>query len=164
MNDPVADEVHALVSSLDYPMLVVTVAAGGERSGCLVGFHTQCSIHPVRFFVCLSKTNHTYRVAQSADHVGLHFLDERDLALARLFGERSGDEIDKFSRCRWHTGRGGVPVIDDCANWAIVRIVDRLDGGDHVGLLTQPVDAHAAEGLHQLSYQRVRRFDAGHRP
>ncbi len=34
---------ESLVGSMDYPMFVVTVNAGGERSGCLVGFVTQCS-------------------------------------------------------------------------------------------------------------------------
>ena len=35
-----------LVNRLDYPMLVVTAEADGERAGCLVGFATQCSIQP----------------------------------------------------------------------------------------------------------------------
>jgi flavin reductase (DIM6/NTAB) family NADH-FMN oxidoreductase RutF len=164
MDDPVAREVHVLLSSLDYPMLVVTTAVGEELSGCLVGFHTQCSIHPTRFLVCISRTNHTFGVAQRADHLGLHFLDEADMELARLFGERTGDVVDKFSRCHWHAGRGGVPVIDDCDNWVVVRILDHIDGGDHVGFVTEPVDAHATEGLRQLSYQEVRRLDPGHRP
>jgi flavin reductase (DIM6/NTAB) family NADH-FMN oxidoreductase RutF len=164
MRDPVAEEMHLLLSSLDYPMLVVTTAAGDELSGCLVGFHTQCSIHPIRFLVCISKTNHTYGVARRAEHVGLHFLDETDMGLARLFGERTGDVVDKFSRCRWHAGTGGVPVIDDCDNWVVARIVDSVDSGDHVGFVTEPVDAHATDGLHQLRYQQVRRLEAGHGP
>ena len=45
---------NALASELDYPMFVVTTAAGGAPAGCLVGFATQCSIDPPRFLVCLS--------------------------------------------------------------------------------------------------------------
>lgn len=33
--------VHTLVAELDYPLFIVTVPAGGERSGCLIGFATQ---------------------------------------------------------------------------------------------------------------------------
>ncbi len=43
--------VHALVTEIDYPMFIVTAAAGGRRAGCLVGFTTQCSIHPPRFLI-----------------------------------------------------------------------------------------------------------------
>jgi flavin reductase (DIM6/NTAB) family NADH-FMN oxidoreductase RutF len=162
MEDPVAQQVHALVSSLDYPMVVVTTAVDGERSGCLVGFHTQCSIDPSRFIVCISKKNHTFGVAQRAQHLVLHFLDEGDMALASLFGERTGDDVDKFTRCTWHPGPDGVPIVDDCANWAVVRILDTLDGGDHMGFLTEPVDAHAGEGLRQLSFQAAKTLEAGH--
>ena len=45
---------------LDYPMFVITVAAGGERSGCLIGFATQAGVDPARFIVCLSDKNHTH--------------------------------------------------------------------------------------------------------
>jgi len=164
MNDPVADQVHQILSALDFPMLVVTTAAGGELSGCLVGFHTQCSIRPTRFLVCISDKNHTYGVAQRAEYLGLHFLDQRDMALASLFGERTGDVVDKFARCTWHTGAGGVPVIDDCPNWVVVRILDKVAGGDHLAFVTEPIDAHATEGLHPFSYQQARRLDAGHQP
>ena len=45
---------NSLVGDLDYPMFIVTVCAGGERAGCLIGFATQASIDPSRFLVCLS--------------------------------------------------------------------------------------------------------------
>ena len=163
-DDPVWQQVHSLVSSLDYPMVVVTTAAGGERSGCLVGFSTQCSIDPTRFYVGISKKNHTYGVATRATHLGLHFLAVGDRALASLFGERTGDEVDKFSRVSWHEGVEGVPILDECANWAVGRIVETVDGGDHMGFITEPVDAGATGAFEPLTFQRVKDFDAGHEP
>ena len=55
-----ADDV---VEHVDQALIVVTTAANDQRSGCLVGFHTQCSIEPFRYAVWLSKANLTYRVA-----------------------------------------------------------------------------------------------------
>jgi flavin reductase (DIM6/NTAB) family NADH-FMN oxidoreductase RutF len=60
---------ESLVGELDYPMLIVPATGGGERDGCLVGFATQCSIHPARFLACVSDKNRTYRIAQEADTV-----------------------------------------------------------------------------------------------
>jgi len=57
----------ALVAQLNYPMFVVTTAAGGKRAGCLVGFTSQVSILPRRFLVGLSNKNYTYRVPRSPD-------------------------------------------------------------------------------------------------
>src|SRR5688500_11613792 len=44
-----------LSAKLDYPLYIVTTTANddGERSGCLIGFATQCSIHPPRFLACI---------------------------------------------------------------------------------------------------------------
>jgi len=45
---PPAEVVEQFTASDDYPMYIVTAVAAdsGERSGCLVGFTTQCSINP----------------------------------------------------------------------------------------------------------------------
>src|SRR5690348_6276936 len=108
------DRFDAFVDGLDYPMFVVTTAHGGERAGCLVGFTTQASIDPPRMLVCLSVANHTYQVARQAELLAVHVLDKNDHDLAELFGGRTGDEVDKFAKCRWTPGPDGVPLLEDC--------------------------------------------------
>ncbi|MFC8954267.1 flavin reductase family protein [Streptomyces sp. NPDC057101] len=124
---------------LDYPMYVVTTAAGDERAGCLVGFASQCSMDPPRFMVWLSKANHTYRVARDASHLAVHTLRRDQRGTAELFGGRTGDDIDKFGRVEWSPGVGAVPVLTDCCAWLVGRILERVDAGDHVGHLLAPV-------------------------
>lgn len=102
----------AFVEGLDYPMFVVTTAADGERSGCLVGFATQVSIDPPRMLVCISVLNHTYVVARDARALAAHVLDPEQHALAELFGSETGDEVDKFEHCRWRSGPYGDDVQD----------------------------------------------------
>ena len=97
---------NSLVGDLDYPMFIVTACADGERSGCLIGFATQASIDPSRFLVCLSHRNRTYRVAQGAELLGVHFVPEEQAELAELFGGETGDEVDKFERVRVGAGPG----------------------------------------------------------
>jgi flavin reductase (DIM6/NTAB) family NADH-FMN oxidoreductase RutF len=152
-------------SGFDGPVLLVTAAARGERSGCLVGFATQCSMHPARFLVCLSRTNHTFRVAAEAEQLGVHVLardDPGQLARARLFGERTGDTTDKFARCAWKQGAGGVPLLLDAPRRMIGRIVDRLELGDHTGYLLEPVHVEADGSIAPLGLAGVRGLRAGH--
>jgi flavin reductase (DIM6/NTAB) family NADH-FMN oxidoreductase RutF len=130
-----------LTGRLNYPMLLVTTAASGERSGCLVGFSTQCSIDPPRFIVCLSDKNHTTRVASAADALAVHFLPADAVGLAKLFGTETGDDIDKFSRCQWHTGPLGLPIIDQCRRWFVGTILERHKLGDHVAFILEPCEA-----------------------
>lgn len=129
----------AIMSSLDTSMMIATTATANERAGCLVGFHCQCSIEPVRYAVWLSKANHTCRVAVHADHLALHYLRPRDEPLAELFGELSGDDVDKFSRCPSTDGPHGVPILDGVGDVVLFRRTAFLDeGSDHIAFTLAP--------------------------
>jgi flavin reductase (DIM6/NTAB) family NADH-FMN oxidoreductase RutF len=144
-------------------MAIATVrGAGGELSGCLVGFTTQCSLDPVRFLVCLSRANRTFEVAAGAATLALHFPTPAELALATLFGEETGDAVDKFDRCDWRAGPGGAPVLTGCRTWLAGPVVGRFDLGDHAGHLVEPVEAAADPGFRQLGFQAVKTMEPGH--
>jgi len=155
---------EGLMATLDYPMFVVTAAAGGERDGCLVGFATQASIHPPRFLVGLSEKNRTYRIALEADHLGVHFVAADQEELAELFGGETGDEVDKLARVAWHAGPGGAPMLDACENRFAGRVLERIVLGDHTGFLLEPVAAEHGAKDRQFTFHRARRIDPGHAP
>ena len=159
-----ADGFPALVADLDYPMAVVTCDDGRQRSGCLVGFLSQCSINPPRVTVWISEANHTHPVALGSDHLAVHLLSSAEQEVAELFGSRTGDEVDKFSRCRWHPGTAGAPVLEDCARWFVGRVLGHHADGDHTGFLLEPIEVSSADRPwpRQLGYQAVRHLDPGH--
>jgi flavin reductase (DIM6/NTAB) family NADH-FMN oxidoreductase RutF len=155
----------SLMGELDYPMFIVTtVAADGERSGCLIGFATQISIRPPRFLVGLSDKNRTYRVARRAEYVAVHFVPADGEALAELFGSETGDEVDKFARCAWHEGPEGLPILDDLPNWFAGRIRERVAGGDHDALILDPIAAEREAEEKELTFHRAKRIEPGHAP
>ena len=159
-----AETFNQLAAHLDYPMFVVTTRGAGEHAGCLVGFATQTSIHPPRFLIGLSRKNRTCRVAAEAEHLGVHFVPAGREDLAELFGGETGDEVDKFERTEWHEGPEGVPVVDGCRNWFVGRILERLDLGDHVGHLLEPVAAEMGTGADEFTFHRAKRIEPGHEP
>jgi flavin reductase (DIM6/NTAB) family NADH-FMN oxidoreductase RutF len=154
---------HALTARIDYPMFVATTAAGDERAGCLVGFTTQCSIDPPRYLVCISQANHTHRVAARAAVLALHVLRHDQRHLAELFGAETGDETDKFERCRWRPGPDGVPVLEEAPAGFVGRVIDRLDTGDHTAYVLELLDAWAPDGTSGLlTFHDVRDLHPGH--
>jgi flavin reductase (DIM6/NTAB) family NADH-FMN oxidoreductase RutF len=158
----VARTVNRWVGEIDYPMLIVTATAGGERAGCLIGFSTQCSIDPMRFLVCLSDKNRTYRVAQGAESLAIHLVPADREDLVALFGSQTGDDIDKFERTPWHAATDGTPIVDGCPNWFLGRVLDRFAAGDHQALLLEPLEAEAGADVRQFPFHRAKRFEAGH--
>ncbi|GAA2624722.1 MULTISPECIES: flavin reductase family protein [Streptomyces] len=157
-------ELDPFAEVLNGPVYVVTVAAAGERSGCLVGFASQCSIRPPRFMVWLSERNHTLRVARAASHLAVHVLDRGGRSLAELFGGETGDEVDKFEHVDWWSSADGSPVLTGARAWFVGRIESRIDGGDHVGFLLAPTEVSppVRDALTLLRYDDVKEIDPGH--
>jgi flavin reductase (DIM6/NTAB) family NADH-FMN oxidoreductase RutF len=133
----------------------------------LVGFHTQCSISPRRWIVCISKTNHTFGVAGRAEWLIVHLLRNDQHALAELFGGVTADAIaphEKFERAAWHAGPAGTPILEGC-DWLAGRVLERIDAGDHVAYLLEITEAAEVHGAApQLGSRAVRDIRGGHAP
>ncbi len=158
MTDPFAE----LVALTDTSLAIVTTASNGQRAGCVVGFHTQCSITPPRYAVWLSKANLTYRVSLFATHIAVHLLGRQDHDLAEIFGGKSGDDVDKFALCEWSPGPAGVPLLTRCPNRVVLeRATAWDDGSDHVCFVGIPVESHCPDGLVPLRLSGVH-IEAGH--
>jgi flavin reductase (DIM6/NTAB) family NADH-FMN oxidoreductase RutF len=152
---------NTLVGALNYPMFIVTATDGTRRAGCLVGFAGQCGIEPARFMVWLSTKNYTRAVAQHTNRLAVHIPTAGNRDLAILFGSNSGFTVDKFSRCEWREGPDGIPLLADCPQWFIGRILHRYDTGDHDGILLEPTHVTATTGRGQLNFDAVRDLEAG---
>jgi flavin reductase (DIM6/NTAB) family NADH-FMN oxidoreductase RutF len=163
--DVVAEPFDALAAALDPPVVVVTVAAAGERAGCLVGFHSQSSIDPRHYAVWLSKANHTYRVALRSDLFAVHFLTAADLDVASHWGSLTGDDVDKFAGVELSTTGAGLPLLLGCPNRIVARRVAVLDdGGDHVCVTGDVLSAETPGPFRPLRLSAVDDIRAGHDP
>jgi flavin reductase (DIM6/NTAB) family NADH-FMN oxidoreductase RutF len=157
-----ATAIAPMVDRSDYPLFVVTVAAPDERSGCLVGFATQCSIRPPRYLVCISKDNHTWEVSQRSGSLALHLLGEDQHRLASVFGEETGDTTDKFEQVAWTDGITGSPVLSQCAAWFEGTINDRFDVGDHEACLVTPVAGGHGSHPGEFTLSAAEDLEPGH--
>jgi flavin reductase (DIM6/NTAB) family NADH-FMN oxidoreductase RutF len=162
--DDVSAGFSDLMARSDQAMIILTTASGRERSGCLVGFHSQSGIDPPRYAVWLSKANHTFQVGALADIFAVHFPSADQTDLAVLFGGETGDEIDKFARCAWTPGPDGVPLLDDCPDRFVARREGLLDvGADHVCLDLAPLAVgHGPSVGEPLRLHQVEGIDPGH--
>ena len=156
-------ELKDLMESADGALVVVTTVAEGERSGCVVGFHSQTGLDPERYAVWLSKANATYRVMLRAEHLAVHFLHEDDTDLAEHFGTQTDDEVDKFADLGWTPGPGGVPLVDGLPHRLVLRKRTVLDeGGDHAGVTGDVLEVHGKGGFTPLRLSAANDWEPGH--
>jgi flavin reductase (DIM6/NTAB) family NADH-FMN oxidoreductase RutF len=164
MDEAGRQRLDRFVDSGSRPLYVVTVADGGQRSGCLVGFASQASIDPPRFLVCISLANATHRHAQRASELAVHQVPADRPDLAQLFGGTTADDgVDKFKHCRWTPARGGLPLLDDCPTWMIGAVADRRPLGDHEGFLLNPLQVAADPDRSPLRAADAPHIHPGHR-
>jgi flavin reductase (DIM6/NTAB) family NADH-FMN oxidoreductase RutF len=153
-----------LLGHVDYSLFIITAAHGNDRDGCLVGFATQVSIHPPRFLACLSVKNRTYRLAAQSPTLVVHAVPDDAEELAVLFGGETGDEVDKFTRCRWEPGPDETPVLSDVDSWFAGRVLGQVGFGDHVGFVLEPTMVHESDSRDTLTFRRGRAIEPGHAP
>jgi flavin reductase (DIM6/NTAB) family NADH-FMN oxidoreductase RutF len=157
------DDLSPFFDLIDYPYFVVTVRSPeAEMSGCLAGFITQCSIDPPNFLVCISKVNHTLGIAERASGMGLHLLGLRQVGLARLFGEETGDLVDKFASVDWRLGSTGAPLLVDAAVSMEGQILGHFSVGDHEAFLMRGVRAVAGSHSGLLTLRGAPPLQPGH--
>jgi flavin reductase (DIM6/NTAB) family NADH-FMN oxidoreductase RutF len=156
-------DLAAYFELVDYPFYVVTVRSEtAEMSGCLAGFVTQCSIDPPNFLVCISKLNHTLAVAEQASGMGLHLLGSDQVDLARLFGEETGDQVDKFASVDWRLGPTGAPLLVESAVSMEGQILGHFSVGDHEAFLVRGERAVSGEHRGLLTIRGAPRLHPGH--
>jgi flavin reductase (DIM6/NTAB) family NADH-FMN oxidoreductase RutF len=94
--------------------------------------------------------------------LAVHGLGSGQHELAALFGTQTGDTVDKFTRCAWRPGPGGLPILADCPRWFAGEIATRIPLGNHTGFLLDPVEAGGGPHPAPLMFSAVRDLDAGH--
>jgi flavin reductase (DIM6/NTAB) family NADH-FMN oxidoreductase RutF len=156
-------DLAAFFDRVDYPFYVVTVRSpDAEMSGCLAGFVTQCSIDPPNFLACISKRNHTLRIAERSPGMGLHLLGGDQVDLARIFGEHTGDVVDKFASVDWRLGSTGAPMLVDSAVSMEGHVLGHFSVGDHEAFLLRGVRAVPGGNAGLLTYRGTPRIKPGH--
>ncbi len=134
------DAFDELVADLDAALVVVTARHEGDVDGCLVGFHSQTSIEPLRYGIWMSTANRTYRLACRADALAVHALGAGDHDLAEWFGATTGDRTDPFAGVPTEDGPLGTVLITSLPHRFVGRVEHRIEtGGDHVLVVLEPI-------------------------
>lgn len=157
------DAFDRFVAAGDPPTFVVSVRAGEKTDACLVGFATQCSIAPRRFAVCISEVNRTWRlVAEGPVVLAVHRLRQGDDAVAEWFGGHTGDDVAPFGDYATTPGPDGVPLIDALGDRLIGREHARVDAGDHVLIVLEPIAVHGDAEAEPFTLADAGSIDPGH--
>jgi flavin reductase (DIM6/NTAB) family NADH-FMN oxidoreductase RutF len=125
------DLTYQLLRNLTSPVVAITSARGGKENGMISDAAVRASIVPTvpRLSVYIHKFNYSHDLIYETGRFGLHLLHTKQLDIVRRLGFFSGRDQDKLTGIPHHTGKLGVPVLDECFAHFECTVVNVMDTG-----------------------------------
>jgi flavin reductase (DIM6/NTAB) family NADH-FMN oxidoreductase RutF len=143
-----ADRAARSLSSLWTPLVAVTAAHAGVRSGQIAVSVHGASIVPSRprLTAALWKRNLTHDLVRDSGAFAVHLLREDQDEVVYRLGLRSGREGDKLAGLLREGGTTGCPLLADCLAVYECRLLNAMDGGDMTVFLGEVVAMSGGDG------------------
>lgn len=121
---------------------VITAAHDGARRGMTANAFSSVSLDPPLLLVCVARTASMFPLLSEAETFAVNILAADQQDVSTRFA-KDGD-FANGPEPRYHEGEAGTPVLDDVLASAVCRVYARYDGGDHMLLLGEVLQAEAA--------------------
>jgi flavin reductase (DIM6/NTAB) family NADH-FMN oxidoreductase RutF len=134
---------------------VVTMCHQHAPAGFLVTSLASISTRPPLVSFSISSISSSWAALEPAEYIGLHFLAADQEGLTDRF---SPGRNDGFTSTSWRSGPHGVPLLNDCAAWAVAQPRQRIHTGNHIIIVAELQETDARDDVAPL----LTRADAYH--
>ena len=132
---------------------ILTAVDDGEPVGFTCQSFSSLSLDPPLVTVAPQRTSTTWPRIRRAGRFCANILVEGQEQLGQAFA-RSG--TDKFAGVRWTPSPAGCPVLEDALAWVDCEVVQEVDGGDHVIVVSRVLDLAVLSDAPPLLFFRGR--------
>lgn len=125
------DLTYQLLRNLTSPVVAITSARGGKENGMISDAAVRASIVPTvpRLSVYVHKFNYSHDMIFETGRFGVHLLHTKQFDIVRRLGFFSGRDQEKLTGIPHHTGKLGVPVLDECFAHFECNVANVMDTG-----------------------------------
>jgi flavin reductase (DIM6/NTAB) family NADH-FMN oxidoreductase RutF len=138
------EEFRAALSSYATGVTVVTAVGPGGPSGATANAVTSLSLDPPMMLACLDRGSRTLTSVRAQGRFGVNALAAGQADLARRFSAKH-PEPEKWDSVEW-SERERLPRLDGALVWVACELRDLIDGGDHLILTGNVIEAEAGDG------------------
>lgn len=140
---------------LSYGLFVLTSAAGGKESGCIINTAGQVTSQPNRISIAVNKANFTHDLVKEGGRFNLSILSEAaSFDTFKHFGFQTGREVDKFAgyeACR--RSDSGLYYVTAGTNGFISATVEQsIDLGSHTLFIAGVNDMEVLSDVPSATY------------
>lgn len=146
---------QSVMYKLSYGLFVLTSAAGGRESGCIINTAAQVTSRPNRISIAVNKANFTHDLVKEGGRFNLSILsEEAPFDTFQHFGFQSGREVDKFAgygACQ--RSANGLYYVTAGTNGLISAAVEQsVDLGSHTLFIAGVDDLEALSDAPSATY------------
>jgi flavin reductase (DIM6/NTAB) family NADH-FMN oxidoreductase RutF len=123
--------------------IITTRDQNGRPYGLTANAVTSLSLEPPLLLICVDRKAETFPHFFDSKIFVLNILAEDQEQLSRRFATTGGD---KFTGLHYHLGRLGTPILEGTLGHIECRIIETLEGGDHVIHVGEVEEAEAHDG------------------
>ena len=126
---------------MTYGIYVLTTRVDDTVNGMIASWVTQVSYYPPLVLAAIHPDRFSHGLIEKSGSFGLHVLDRSQKEMLKRF--KGPDPLKKFSGIAWEYGKTGTPLIKDCLAWFEVKVVERIQPGNHTLYIGEVVDCAA---------------------
>lgn len=144
---------------IPYGMYVVCSGDKKYGNGFIANVVFQITAEPVQFGVCCNKNNHTADIIQKYGVFSVSLLTQNTTnEIIRVFGYKSGKEINKMENREIKYGYNEVPVLmENTVAYMTCQLKQTVDVGTHlvfIGEVMEAQEVNAATEVMTYTYYR----------
>jgi len=130
--------------------VITTRDQTGRPYGLTANAVTSLSLEPPLLLICVDRKAETFPHFFDSKIFVLNILAEDQEDISRRFAKTGGD---KFTGVRYRIGRLDTPILEGTLGHVECRIIETLEGGDHVIHVGEVEEADAGEGRPLLFFR-----------
>jgi flavin reductase (DIM6/NTAB) family NADH-FMN oxidoreductase RutF len=123
---------------------VVTAIGPNGPSGATANAVTSLSLDPPMMLACLDRGSRTLTSVRAQGRFGVNALAAGQAELARRFSAKD-PEPEKWQEVEW-SEHEGLPRLEGALMWVACELRDLIDGGDHLILTGNVLEAASRDG------------------
>ena len=130
--------------------IITTRDQGGQPYGLTANAVTSLSLEPPLLLICVDRNAETFPHFFDSKIFVLNILADDQEEVSRRFAKTGGD---KFAGIEYRLGHLDTPILDGTLGHVECRIIETLEGGDHVIHIGQVEHAEARDGRPLVFYR-----------
>jgi flavin reductase (DIM6/NTAB) family NADH-FMN oxidoreductase RutF len=139
-----SEEFRAALGAYPTGVTVVTAIGPNGPSGATANAVTSLSLDPPMMLACLDRGSRTLTSVREQGRFGVNALAAGQDGLARRFSGKD-PEPEKWDGVDW-SKRQGLPRLAGTLMWVACELRDLIDGGDHLILTGNVIEASSEDG------------------